>query len=354
MAGRGCAIRDTAGLRAAERRRTGRARRPVLPDGRRSCPARCGSRPRPSPRGGCGCAPRCGWCCPTTTPARRLAEVLSGPSLTVECSPDFIDDAWRKLLTNAVAGPDGADRSARRACSAATTSPRSAAPTSPNASPWRGPRAPHLDDDVIEETIAAVHRRARGSDDLDPDRPRAGQAAGMGRPQRRRRAQGAPSTAWPRPSATWWCRCSRRRATDPGDPPSRHTRHRVSTHGQDLPVRTRRPRLHRQRPVPIRQHRRPHDHPEQLFEVLGDAESWPHWATVITNVDVDQSEPRGVGTTRTVDMRGDITGARGVPRLGALLPHGLSLQREHVQRHLRLRRGLPGGANAGRTATSPG
>ncbi|MCV7423009.1 oxidoreductase [Mycobacterium yunnanensis] len=33
-----------------------------------------------------------------------LAEVLRVPSLTVECSPTFLDDAWRKLLTNAVAG----------------------------------------------------------------------------------------------------------------------------------------------------------------------------------------------------------------------------------------------------------
>ncbi|BDX32729.1 polyketide cyclase [Mycobacterium antarcticum] len=49
--------------------------------------------------------------------------------------------------------------------------------------------------------------------------------------------------------------------------------------------------------------------PEQLFEVLGDAESWPQWATVITNVTWTSPEPRGIGTTRTVDMRGGITGA---------------------------------------------
>ena len=36
--------------------------------------------------------------------ARGLAAVLRGPSLTVECDPNFVDDAWRKLLTNAVAG----------------------------------------------------------------------------------------------------------------------------------------------------------------------------------------------------------------------------------------------------------
>lgn len=48
--------------------------------------------------------------------------------------------------------------------------------------------------------------------------------------------------------------------------------------------------------------------PEQLFEVLGDAESWPHWATVITKVEWTSPEPRGVGTTRTVSMRGHIVG----------------------------------------------
>ncbi|MDX1890876.1 SRPBCC family protein [Mycolicibacterium sp. 050158] len=48
--------------------------------------------------------------------------------------------------------------------------------------------------------------------------------------------------------------------------------------------------------------------PEQLFEVLGDATSWPQWATVITNVTWTSPEPRGIGTTRTVHMRGNITG----------------------------------------------
>lgn len=49
--------------------------------------------------------------------------------------------------------------------------------------------------------------------------------------------------------------------------------------------------------------------PEQLFEVLADETSWPHWASVITKVTWTSAEPRGVGTTRTVDMRGGITGA---------------------------------------------
>lgn len=48
--------------------------------------------------------------------------------------------------------------------------------------------------------------------------------------------------------------------------------------------------------------------PEQVFEVLADAESWPHWATVITKVTWTSAEPRGVGTTRTVHMRGGIVG----------------------------------------------
>jgi hypothetical protein len=48
--------------------------------------------------------------------------------------------------------------------------------------------------------------------------------------------------------------------------------------------------------------------PEQLFEVLADAESWPHWATLITKVVWTSPEPYGVGTTRTVSMRGNIVG----------------------------------------------
>lgn len=47
---------------------------------------------------------------------------------------------------------------------------------------------------------------------------------------------------------------------------------------------------------------------EQLFEVLADENSWPHWATVITGVEWTSPPPRGVGTTRTVTMRGNIVG----------------------------------------------
>lgn len=48
--------------------------------------------------------------------------------------------------------------------------------------------------------------------------------------------------------------------------------------------------------------------PEQLFEVLGDAESWPRWAKVITKVTWTSPEPRGIGTTRVVEMRGGMVG----------------------------------------------
>ncbi|MEE2854012.1 MAG: SRPBCC family protein [Actinomycetota bacterium] len=48
--------------------------------------------------------------------------------------------------------------------------------------------------------------------------------------------------------------------------------------------------------------------PEQLFEVLSDAESWPRWAKVITKVTWTSPEPRGIGTTRVVEMRGGLVG----------------------------------------------
>ena len=48
--------------------------------------------------------------------------------------------------------------------------------------------------------------------------------------------------------------------------------------------------------------------PEQVFEVLDDAGSWPQWATAITRVTWTSPQPHGVGTTRTVDMRGGIVG----------------------------------------------
>lgn len=52
--------------------------------------------------------------------------------------------------------------------------------------------------------------------------------------------------------------------------------------------------------------------PERLFEVLADASAWPRWAKAITRVTwtspgADRGDI-GVGTTRTVHMRGGIVG----------------------------------------------
>lgn len=48
--------------------------------------------------------------------------------------------------------------------------------------------------------------------------------------------------------------------------------------------------------------------PEQLFDVLSDAGSWPQWASVITKVSWTSPQPYDIGTTRTVTMRGGIIG----------------------------------------------
>lgn len=47
---------------------------------------------------------------------------------------------------------------------------------------------------------------------------------------------------------------------------------------------------------------------EQLFEVLADANAWPKWAKAITRVKWTSPQPFGVGTTRTVDMLGGLSG----------------------------------------------
>jgi uncharacterized protein YndB with AHSA1/START domain len=44
--------------------------------------------------------------------------------------------------------------------------------------------------------------------------------------------------------------------------------------------------------------------PEQIWTALEDASAWPRWATVITNVEWTSPQPFGIGTTRTVTMRG--------------------------------------------------
>jgi len=102
-------------------------------------------------------------------------------------------------------------------------------------------------------------------------------------------------------SARWWCRCSLRQATDPGRRRAllcmaMHLCERVGLdfidHAPFRFVST----------VDLR------ITPEQVFAVLDDAESWPQWASVITKVTWTSPQPHGVGTTRTVDMRGGIVG----------------------------------------------
>ncbi|WP_372736185.1 SRPBCC family protein [Nocardioides sp.] len=48
--------------------------------------------------------------------------------------------------------------------------------------------------------------------------------------------------------------------------------------------------------------------PEELFDFLARADTWSRWAKVITDVEYTSPEPRGVGTTRVVTMRGGIVG----------------------------------------------
>jgi uncharacterized protein YndB with AHSA1/START domain len=46
--------------------------------------------------------------------------------------------------------------------------------------------------------------------------------------------------------------------------------------------------------------------PQQLWEVLGDVEAWPQWFDAVTRARWTSPEPRGVGSTRIVEMRGGV------------------------------------------------
>jgi hypothetical protein len=48
--------------------------------------------------------------------------------------------------------------------------------------------------------------------------------------------------------------------------------------------------------------------PDDLFGVLARADTWPRWAKVIKHVEYTSPEPRGVGTTRVVQMAGGMVG----------------------------------------------
>ncbi|MGI9288788.1 MAG: SRPBCC family protein [Pseudomonadales bacterium] len=48
--------------------------------------------------------------------------------------------------------------------------------------------------------------------------------------------------------------------------------------------------------------------PERVFDAFEDADSWPQWAFPITKVTWTSPTPFRLGTTRTVEMRGGMTG----------------------------------------------
>lgn len=48
--------------------------------------------------------------------------------------------------------------------------------------------------------------------------------------------------------------------------------------------------------------------PDDTFAFLARADTWPRWASVITDVAYTSPEPHGVGTTRRVTMRGGLVG----------------------------------------------
>jgi uncharacterized protein YndB with AHSA1/START domain len=48
--------------------------------------------------------------------------------------------------------------------------------------------------------------------------------------------------------------------------------------------------------------------PEQIFEVFEDAEAWTVWVPLIQKVEWTSPRPFGVGTTRTVTMKGGLVG----------------------------------------------
>ena len=88
--------------------------------------------------------------------------------------------------------------------------------------------------------------------------------------------------------------------------------------------------------------------------MLADAESWPHWATVITNVAWTSPEPRGVGTTRTVNMRGGIVGDEEFLAWEPFSHMAFRFNQSTSNAHLRVRRGLPGGADRRRLPSDLG
>ena len=205
----GAAVRRAhGGVRAAERRRTGGTGGTVLPRRRRWCRPPCGSRRNCSQRAGCGCAPSRGWCCrtPTGDAATAVAELLRGAGhgeLTDFAPPRGRSFGQRGvvMVRRTALGMFRRDDVAALAgaiCECLAVARAEGA---------------NLGDEVIDEIVGMLARPA-GHHHVDADRPEANgrwsgtsaTASSCARP---------PPTGSPRRSATCWCRCSPRQATDP-------------------------------------------------------------------------------------------------------------------------------------------
>ena len=82
----------------------------------------------------------------------RLAETLRGPRCR-GVQPGFRHRGLAQAADQRRGGPDGADRPRSGMFRRDDVAAPGAATTSPNASRWRGPRAPNLDDAVIGEIV---------------------------------------------------------------------------------------------------------------------------------------------------------------------------------------------------------
>ena len=80
--------------------------------------------------------------------------------------------------------------------------------------------------------------------------------------------------------------------------------------------------------------------PKQLFEVLAEADSWSRWATAIADVTWTSPQPYGVGTTRTVTMRGGAVNDAEFVAWERFSHMRVSAEPVHDQRTRRVRRGL--------------
>ncbi len=126
---------------------------------------------------------------PSGPAADTVAELLRGAGCRVDCDPDFITAAWRKLLTNALAGfmaLSGRRAGMFRRDDVAALSRRYVAECLAVARA-EGAR---LADEVVDELVEHVPSGTRGHGHVDTVRPGKSPPDGMGHPQRRDHPQG--------------------------------------------------------------------------------------------------------------------------------------------------------------------